>query len=374
MNLANRDFSQTLLVLLAALLMQAGVLLADSRAPLAAETASDPRGLPELVICSQNLGNFGSLDDMQRRDPDLRENDYERKLSALVSRFASVNCDLIAVQELLGRSEEVGLRALNQLATALRSKTNRIFEGVVGPSNDPASRVGFLFAKDRGELLNRVSYYRVELAPLTDNEKPRYFARGPLEVQLKIKSRDGGSAKLVNVITFHFKSKYSAFKDPASVEWESWRLQMAESLRRVVEERHAAALKEGGSLLVLLGDRNSNFDAASAKVLEGTLRLVDFQGEAPCRVSARGLPLCHPGKARPALLGSLLTTDRESRKGPGTFLYRKVYSWLDDILVPQATARAAWASYDREGDYNSGVVRKPPEASDHFMIYSVFNW
>jgi hypothetical protein len=151
-------------------------------------------------------------------------------------------------------------------------------------------------------------------------------------------------------------------------------MEMSEGLRRLVESRHKESFASGESILMLLGDRNSNFDVASARILEGSLVLSSFAEKGPCRMSKRGVPLCAAQTELPRRLFSVVTSN-ESLKGlPGTFVYKGEYSWLDDILMPAESLRFAWRTAYSEGEYDSGVVSTPKDASDHAMVYTKLNW
>lgn len=334
----------------------------------------DPRGLPELTLCSQNLENYGLIPDYLSRNRGKSATVYFRKQAALAARFATQDCDVIMVQELLGKDEEASLKALRSLADAIRVKNNRFYEPVTGPSNDPAIRLGYLVAVDRAEVLNKTSYVKVELPKLIDEGKPRLFSRGPLELQIRVKARDNSNPKNVTLINFHLKSKFLSQKDPTRTEWETNRMEMAEALRRIVESRHATAIQSGETLLVLAGDRNSHWDSASAEILEGRLKLSKFKGEAVCRLGGRGVPLCAPGSGSPQVLFSFLLSDPETKLLQGTHKYKKIFSWLDEILAPATTLKFARASFDSEGNYDTGVVYDFPDASDHAMTWVRFNW
>ncbi|RIL10458.1 MAG: hypothetical protein DCC75_04320 [Proteobacteria bacterium] len=333
----------------------------------------DPRGEPELTVCSQNLKNYGLLTDMKRKDPSVTNHTLADKEAALAQRIAYAKCDVVAVQELLGK-EDAAIKALESLALAIRWKTNRFFKPVIGPTNDRSLRNGFLYAADRAELGSTISYYRIELPKLTTEQKPRYYPRGPLEIQLFVKGRDGSPVKTVSLVNFHFKSRSGAQGDPAALQWETYRMEMAEGLRRVVESRHRGAFASGDTILVVLGDRNSHFDTASAKILEGVLTLDSFKESAPCRLSKRGMPLCQAGSAFPQRLFSVLSGDPQTKDLPGTFVYKETYSWLDDIFLPQESLRYAWTLPFEEGDFDSGVIYSSKDASDHSLVFVRLNW
>lgn len=334
----------------------------------------DPRGLPELIICSQNLENYGFLNSVKRRVAKATAESLEYKSIDLVKRFLKRKCDVIAVQEIVAKNQAIGKQVLEKLAQLLKMQTNRIFDVRVGQSNDKNLRTGFLVARDRATVLGMLSYARVELPKLSEEQKPRLFSRGPLELQLNVKGRKGSYSKVVTIINMHFKSKRSTRYDPAGLEWETFRMEMAEALRRVILNRHEHSFTSGETLLVVLGDRNSHFDSASAKILEGVITLRHFQEPGICRLSKRGVPLCQGGNALPQRLFSVLTLDKETRLQPGTYSYKGVYSWLDDILMPAESLPFAWAKYGKEGDYESGVLYQPVDASDHAMVWVALNW
>ncbi len=354
-----------------------GFSFAQSRTALVENTAvmADPRGAPELTVCSQNLENYGSYQDSLRRTPGLSQEAYDKKEQALVKRFASAKCDVVAVQELLGRSEADALLALKGLSERLRFHTGRVFEAVVGDSNDRFLRQGFLVSTDRAQVTNKVTFNKVLLPPLSERQRPRQFSRGPVELQISVKGRGGSANKNVNIINIHFKSKSQrGGSDPSQLEWETYRMEMAEALRRIVKERHAPSIQSGESILLIVGDRNSHFDSASARILEGVLTLTHFQGTSPCRLSKRGMPLCQANTQRSQLLFSVLTQNPYTQNLPGTIRYRGAYSWIDDIIMPQVDLPFAWKNYDSPGSYASGVIYSPEAASDHALIYTTLNW
>ena len=245
---------------------------------------------------------------------------------------------------------------------------------MAGPSNDKVARVGFLVARDRAQLIQKLSYSRVELPKISEEQKTRYFVRGPLEIELLVNPKGEGKQKKIVIVTFHFKSRAFNNKDPSGLEWETYRMEMAEALRRIVSARHSKDYRRGEKLVVLLGDRNSHYDVASAKLLSGALELKDFQGEAPCRLSKRGLPLCKIGISNGQEFFSVLTGDPETKLLPGTYRYKNTYSWLDDILLPQRSLAFARVKNTVEGNYDSGIIYDPQEASDHALAYVRINW
>ena len=334
----------------------------------------DPRGPAEVTVCSQNLQNYGPFRLAALRDARLTPENYHQKELALIERFVAAGCDVIALQELIGKTDDQLTKALQRLADLLRRRTNRFFDLRIAPSNDKILHNAYLVAKDRAEILSTLSYRKVELPKISFKQRPRYFSRGPFEMQISVKGREGSISRNMVLVTFHFKSAGGSGRDPAGLSWESYRMEMAEGLRRIVESRHAASFGSPDPLLLLLGDRNSHTDQAASRILEGVVQLNHFRPRGPCRLTKRGVPLCQGDAWLPQRLFSLLTLDPQTKLRPGTYQLRTTFSWIDDILAPAETLRFAWSKFDVEGDYDSGVVGVPANASDHALVWARFNW
>jgi Holliday junction resolvasome RuvABC endonuclease subunit len=332
----------------------------------------------KVTLCSQNLAQYGTFQSLQRKTPSLSKTEYEAKENGLIKRFSTVDCDIIAVQEIIARSESEAEELLGQFSEKMRRFSGRKFKVLASTGLDPSSHTGFIIAESRAEVMNAVSYATVELPKLNPKQKPRFFLRAPLEVQLKLKNSSEDAppqpAKLMTLINIHFKSKRGAQDDPAALEWETVRMEMAEAVRRIIEKRHANTVRSADEIMVVLGDRNSEPDSASARILEGRVTLSQFREQGSCRLSKRGVPLCKTDSAKDPLLLSILTTDPQTKYLPGTFHYKKDVYWLDDILLTLPSLRFAWKEFDKAGDFDSGIVQGYKEASDHAMVYAILKY
>jgi hypothetical protein len=317
---------------------------------------------------------YGRFTDVRSRLGGISQAAFREKEISIVRRLVSARCDVIAVQEVVSRSDESSQEVLELLAQALKVGSGRTFTARIGFTNDEGMRNGFLVANDRASIENVLSYHKVELPKLSPDQKPRFFGRAPLEIQIAVKPRGDSRPMVVSLINFHFKSRAGGGEDPTGLEWETYRMEMAEALRRIILERHKTGLSGAGNILVVLGDRNSDFDSATAKILDGTLTLGDFQTGAPCRLGKRGTPLCQGPTVKPPTLFSVLTLDPEVKLLGGTYSRGGRKFWLDDILLAGSSLGFAWSSDGREGDFDSGVVAEPKEASDHSLIYVRLYW
>lgn len=334
----------------------------------------DPRGKPDLTVCSQNLKLLGTYEDMKKKNIKYTQKAHTDKVSALTTRFLKAKCDVIALQEVMGTSASEEEAALKPIIEQLRVRGNREFEAKVGLPGDGGMALGFLVAKDRATVINVLSYSRVELPKLVTKGRPRFFSRTPFEVQLSVRSRHDDTTKIVSLVNFHLKSKRGGEGDPTGLEWETFRMEMAEGFRRIIEVRHQKSFASNEQILMVLGDRNSNFDVASAKILEGSLTIENFRTDGGCRVSKRGFPVCKPGKQMPQRLFSILTSNQEVATYQGTFSYKGEYSWIDDMLMPAESLSYAWLTPTSEGRYDAGLISEPADASDHALLWARLNW
>lgn len=338
------------------------------------QTRQNLEGLPgsrkdrQLTICSQNLKNYGE----QRFDP-KKILPYTPKENALMQRFILTGCDVIAVQEVIGIDEIDAKGSIDRLARFLKFHTGREFKTYLGDVNENLQRVGFLVATDRADVQDEITYRKVTLPKLDENQKPRLFTRAPLELQLSVKSRGDAPEKKIALINFHFKSKTNSKEDPALLQWETYRMEMAEGVRRVALQRYKSLMSQG-QVVILLGDRNSDYTSASANILKGGLMINDFRGKGVCRLTKTGTPICQAGVQKQLDFDSVITSDPETSKLKGTFIFKKEVSFLDDILANTEALGLFRSNPDIEGNYDSGIVSEFKDASDHAMVYVRMRW
>jgi predicted extracellular nuclease len=330
----------------------------------------DPRGAEDLVICSQNLQMFGTFKSVKREMKGMTQARYNQKVKGLIDRFTRQECDIIGVQELLGKPGKGLEDGINILTDGL-SKGGRSYGSIYGEGEDRFIRVGYLYAKDKVTPVRISSYRKVELPRLLANNRPQFYLRAPLEVEFAIR---GEKPKKVIVVNIHFKSQAGGSRDPSQLDWETVRMEMAEGLRRVLAQRYKDDIMTGKRPVVIVGDRNSHLDSASAMILEGRLRLSDFSEKGLCRISSKGVPLCRGGAGRGQVFSSVLTTDPQTGKLEGSHYYKGKGSWLDDILLSTTSLKFARKSSKGEGDYDSGLISEPKDVSDHAMAYVKLNW
>lgn len=323
-----------------------------------------------FTICSQNLERYGSRRLFLKSNAELSSSDFERKQKAIVTRIFEARCDAVALQEVLGKNKREAEESAESLASAVSEATGKKYDAVVGETNDEFIRVGFLIDKSSLSLEKVIPFSDDELPKLSQFQRPRFFARLPLQVNLRAQLRNGSNRPL-RLVTFHMKSKSGGMKDPAGLMWETVRMESAEKLRTLIENNDKEAFQTGGPLLFVLGDRNSDEESATAEIMDGKLHLSSFQSpDPPCMVAKAAKVLCRKGyDGFSPVLFSVFSGDPDTKNLPGTHTYKNTASWLDDIVMPVASLEYALEDPSREGDYDSGIISAYPEASDHALVY-----
>lgn len=312
----------------------------------------------ELRVCSQNLHNY--LAPAQIRDDKKRARAL-RDEAALVERFLEARCDVIAVQEVLGRDEREGLSHLRVLAAQLGRQAQRKVQAYVGHSRDRI-RNGFLVVGDELQHVQVETLDDVGLPRLQPKGPPHYFRRPPLRLIAHLKSETKTELVLFNM---HLKSKADGWKDASGTQFEALRMEMAEALRLQAKDQVAAS-----RIVMVLGDRNTSETAAAAMILEGVRELRDFQ-EGGCSLDAELQPRCpaSQGLRPPEFTALLHEANKRCASCPrlSSYRYRGNVSLLDEILVHRSALPRLVDGRDRLRVGTSGVFSR---GSDHKLLWA----
>ncbi len=323
---------------------------------------------PELRLCSQNLFNYGAEERKKKRKKGARE----KQRDFLVARFLAADCDVIAVQEVIGETEREAKTILGSLADSLSARSERKFVPYVTSGRSDRIRNGFLIAESKVRVLE-VEALRYEHLPKMSLLGPgERFDRPPLILTLQVPGRGSAEPRTFVVASFHFKSKAKSFQDPARLSFELVRMQMAEKIREYVSAK--AATLGSGATPILLGDTNSEPGSAAGAILTGRLRLSQFTEQSGCRVTELLEPACNEQVPAEASFAGLLATsvrEGENRERVHTYRYRGTSSIIDDIFIPTTALSLVRGPAKRivagtNGEYFKG--------SDHLLVWAEVNW
>ena len=343
-------------------------LLALPSVTVAGDTEFLPQGEAELRLCTQNLFRLGEKSAKRKRDKPavLRQAEY------LVERMKKRRCDVVAVQEVFGQTKSEARRRLNALAYGLSRASGRRFTAHVGDAFEEEIRCGFLVAESIGEVEGLEDYRTHELPMLQPLGPVHHFNRGPLGLRLLVKPRTSAPAKRFFIVNMHLKSKAEGWKDPSRTDFEALRMEMAEGLRELALSR-SRELGEG-TVLVVLGDRNSDAQSASADILTGRRKLEDFGRTNGCRLGDGYVSVCEAALPREPVLDGVFQYRNEHMSGGypwGSYRYRGIWSLIDEILIkPQDR----WMVLSDDKTLTIGLEGELYKGSDHRLLWADFNW
>ena len=318
----------------------------------------------ELRLCSQNLFRFN---DRSKRVSDEKR---EQQKNFLIARFLNVQCDVIAAQEVAGRNREEASATLGELAKSLSQRSGRKFVHYVGDADDRFIRNGFIVARDAGRVL-AVKNYGSEYLPRLQQLGPSgHFIRAPIGLQLEVLRREGGAARQFFILNIHAKSKTRDSKDPSGTKFELVRMEMAEGARQILQRERQQLPKD--AVVAIVGDRNSDVGSASARILEGDLRLEDFRAGGGCRLEQNLEADCRDQEARkPPLLGLFAYRREQDRSHTGSIVFRGREELIDEIAIapeqlPLVTGPTGRLAIGFEGQFYKG--------SDHKLLHATFDF
>lgn len=289
-------------------------------------------------ICTQNLARVGKAPFGRKRETSREQS------AALVRRIQEAQCDVVAVQEVYGKSKAEALENLDRFAREVSTKVESEFVVVVGEAEFDEIRNGFLVRRNFARIKQILSPQWTTLPKLSALHQTRRQTRLPIALELDV----AGTEKDLLVVSFHFKSKTGGFKDPTRTDFETLRMQQAEQLFQF-----AVAHSTPNGTTLLLGDRNSRPGSATDRILEGGLRLQDFSSG--CALTRELEPTCSPRYP-----SRFLPLFAEERNG-GSTRFRGEEELIDAIYLEVGAPVKKARDIGMTGEFNRG--------SDHKLLW-----
>ncbi|MDD2943421.1 MAG: hypothetical protein PHC51_10705 [bacterium] len=314
----------------------------------------------ELTICSQNLHRYGDAGSKGAKRKKQRE--------YLTGRFVEAECDLVALQEVIGKTIRQSQSILDELVKNLNQRSGRRFVALTGPSNDESIRNAWLVDENKTKPIAMLSLKQDLLPKLQKNMPPAYYSRGPLLLRIEVPIVNG--SKKLALINFHLKSKANSWKDPFKSQFEHLRLQMAAGLYNSASQ---ITKSEPQTMVILAGDRNTTQKSPSHIVLSGKRPISDFSSSGYCRITNQAESTClaqPPGlkqnstKDRPLFMGAIQSQfTKEINSGDlGSYRFRGRYELIDEIYLPSDSLTPK--------QVKSGFAGKIGEGSDHLLVWT----
>jgi hypothetical protein len=241
----------------------------------------DPRGEPELVVCSVNLNNYSTAKQVKKatRGKQGKKSRLRKKERSFVEAVNSAACQVIAVQGIVGAGIPGALEGLDRLQQQLSEGSDAAWKYYLGDSNHKSGFNAFFIQGKHIEVVTVRYLEDLALAQFEQFKEDEVF-RGPIEVELKVKSKEHRQDRTVYLLNFHFRKNLKT----SALEPEQGRMQLAESLRRHVRLQQAKFTGENPPIYIVLGDREGNKSAPATQILEGRIGLKDFHSKGACRL------------------------------------------------------------------------------------------
>lgn len=367
-----------------------------ARAEVREEYWVDPRGEPELRLCSVNTGGYGLRGEVRKLLRGERAN--ARKLLArersIVKAIVEAKCDVVALQNLVGRDMTKVKEALERLSKKITTqREDAVWESVVADSNSRLLRNAFLVNTTRASIGRSESFTSTLLPRFDVFERPK-FAHGPLQLEISVKGIEDPAPKRITLLTMNLAERLSSRKPEPALE----RMQMAEAIKQIGLIHQQKLNPLDPSMLFLLGDLHGDLRTPESFILEGRRELPDFKTEGNCSLDPENNRRfsCKQKILRPAVF---LPLNRESwradfdyRKGKNEddeVVYKRLYRLspaarvkqrnsmikrTSGIYTVQADIKHVWKLPWTPGDLKSGAVAVNNGVSDSPLVWAELNW
>lgn len=251
----------------------------------------DPRGLPEVTICSINTNNYGhkKIWEATFRRSDIPKRSAMRR--SIVKAVKEAACDLIAIQNILGKEDSDAMQSTREIL-GFKPEDQAGWEIILGSVNREVSRNAIVYRSK----YNPVTTEKFSASRLTSfgSFKLDQFGIPPVRAEFEIPQVGSGEVRKVSLTSFTLKNSVGFSSD----ETEAKRIQLAEFLRG-----QTSAIKrsesESETIVVFTGNRAGPADSVGSQIIEGRYKLADFLSNGACSFESDGTVKCLPEKIRP---------------------------------------------------------------------------
>lgn len=316
----------------------------------------DPRGKPELRVCSIDLNNFATLADVAHLVRGGNPAALLLKEHTTVNAVLRLGCGVVALQGVAGKNSAAGAEALKRLTKPLSKRSGEAWQAYIAESPQHSGFNAFLVRPSAGKVFGTVTHAAEPFVHL----KGINSVRGIFQLDLRVPGQDGRRPKAVLLINFHFQN---ALK-PTHPEPEMMRLQLAEGVRKVAVQALRDEMQfdpENVPLVIVLGERNEPISRPAHVVLSGRARLSAFDPGGGC-VLHEEPEAGNAGKKDKAKLEKLKISFECSREALGPAV-------LFDLLTSGVVASGRPEQYQEDGETRwrrSAADRKAKAGKDRW--------
>ena len=282
------------------------------REELKEEHFGDVRGEPEVTVCSLNLDNYGLKKDVGTLLGRRASKRLKRKEKSFVKVVVEVDCDVVALQGVLGDGYGRARAAAERLAKKLKKASKQDWSFFVGGSVHKSSHQAYLVKEENVRAISTFAHSDKRLpwfSPFVLNK----FTRTPYEIRLAVKGKGKARSKNLYLLNIDFRQNVKAKEREPEIK----KMQQAEGIRQLVELQLSKFTSDTPPILLVLGERDSVLGSASAELLEGSIHLRDFKkSQAVCELNENGFAKCPEKHGYPALLFGLFSSNVNKIKKP----------------------------------------------------------
>ena len=279
----------------------------------------DPRGEPEITICSLNANNYGT-DELWKAT--FRRTDVPKRAAMRRSMSQAINnsnCDLIALQTILGKEDADAIQAAKELV-GFKEEDQNLWKVLLGRATREVSRNAILYrAKFR---LAASDDFRSARLTTFGSFKLDQFGLPPIRGVFEVPRKGADYLRRVSLISFTLKNSATFTSDESELK----RVQLAEYMRG---QTTGIKREEGGEgdVVVLAGNRAGPSMSVGTQIMEGRFKLADFVKDGACIFTADGGYYCDPERIRPKELFGVVGSSAAERisRELSTIKLRKSY-------------------------------------------------
>jgi len=253
----------------------------------------DPRGEPELRVCSLNLNGYGEKDEVKRliKEPGVKRLKATEKSAVKV--ISESGCGLVAVQGIVGRSTTFATAALAEFVKKLSKKSKVSWRSYVAVSEAQTGFQGVLLRENpswtnhrfqtiRDQLLRRPGSALPPTRPAKiskDEIVQRDFVRFGITIKSAEQERDAAGLPrdkpsreliLLNGIT-------ARTVNPFDPEPPLIKAQIADVAFRLARAEQLSVSAQDGPIIILALERLEKRGSVIDSILSGRFELDDFQ-------------------------------------------------------------------------------------------------
>ncbi len=347
---------------------------------------TDPRGEPELKLCSVPTNDFGTLKQLKKIFPSRKSRGLKEKAKSIARAIRESGCDIVAFQGVAATDFAGAKEAIGKIAREIPTIPQIGWDIYVGSTNHKYSFSGFILRPGPSVHVLGIQSHLDKLLPRLEGFQEKKFLRTPFELNIRVAGKGGHEARNFSLVTFDLTGEFSK----KGVPGELAKLQMADAMRQL-PSFSSTKNDETRPITILVGERGEPQYSPSARVLRGRLRLRDFSGDGPCKLTEADVFRCEGNTPNPQILFGLISdglqfpkrkkvnkvekSDEQEQTEKKTLTFAEIKKLgTSDFYLFQNDLSVVWKYYEKPWEYNVGWKAVRGGLSNSPLIWAELNW